>query len=510
MKKDIVIMSVPLLQIDNTITGPYILKSVLESNGFNCKVYDFNVYLWYEIGNRAPELWEPNGTVFGIEEELEKYRDVIMPVVTQYVREILTNDDPDWIGVTQFSWTSGYITKWIIAEFRAQGWQGKTVLGGPHCMEYNQGHHMWGVADHVIYGEAEESLLELLKGNTKYPGIDSKNFLQLQNLDAYPFPDYSDVEFHKYPVHNNSADLEQWRNPNNYLKQLYVTFSRGCVRQCTFCDIHAMAPKFKFRSGKSVADEIAYHCSIYELDRINFTDSLINGSVSEFEKFLDQIIEYKNQGIIPKHLKFWGQAIARPARQHPEEHFRKMKEAGIWSLSIGIESGSESVRDHMRKKFSNSDIDYTLEMLEKYDIKLSVLMIVGYPTETEKDFQDTLDMFTKHKDKKCINSVAIGPTMVILPNAHIAPMVAEMGIHSDVNGDWVYDDNTLEMRIERWLRLRDHLVDLGYSVSPDRHSKQIRDYREKLIEIREGRSQPNESSYIEKWGYENVLKKATT
>jgi len=507
-KKDIVLMSVPLLQLDSAITGPYALKSVLQSEGFSCKVYDFNTYLWYEIGDRAPELWDPNGTVFGIQEELDTYLHIIHPVIEQYVREIMENDNPDWIGITQFAWTSGNISKLIIAEFKNQGFIGKTVLGGPNCMEYNPDHHMWNVGDHIIYGEAEISLVELLKGNTTYPGIDNKNFLQLQKLDDFPYPDYSDVQWDHYNTTGSNYGEDAWRNPNRLLNNLYVTFSRGCVRQCTFCDIHAMAPKFKFRAGQRVADEIVHHHKTYpHIKKINFTDSLINGSVSQFEKFLDTIIEYKENGSLPNDLIFWGQAIARPANQHPESHFEKMKKAGISSLSVGIESGSEAVRDHMKKKFSNADLDYTIEMFEKYNLSLSALMIVGYPTETEKDFQDTLDLFTRHKDKSCIGNVAIGPTMVILPNAHIAPMVPELGIHGDVNGDWVLDENTLEVRIERWLRLREHLLELNYRVSPDRHSKQIQEYRDKLIEIRQGKRDPNQRSYIEEWGYDNILSK---
>lgn len=505
-----VFITVPLLELKCPITGPYILKAQLKKHGIESKVYDFNVELWHQVGNIAPELWDFNGDTFGVEDKLMRYHNIIGPEVQNLVAHILENDDPDYVGITQFAWTSNYITKWIFEEFRKQGFTGKTVCGGPNCMEWGPHHHMWQVADHVIYGEAEESLVELIKGNLKFPGIDTKMFKQLQNLDDYPYPDYSDVEWHKYPKkHYDLHDFLAWRNPADNLSELYITGSRGCVRQCTFCDIHAMAPKFKFRSGESIAKEVVKHHQDYGVTHFNFTDSLINGSVSAFEDFLDTIIWYKENGLIPEEITFWGQAIARPKRQHPEEHFIKMARAKVNSLSIGIESGSEAVREHMKKKFTNEDIDWTYDMAQKHGIRISTLMLVGYPTETEKDFQDTLDMFTKHKDKagKAIPSIAIGPTCVILPTAPIAKSIAVMGIHSDVNGDWILDENNLETRIERWLRLREHLVGLGYKVYPDRHSKVLLDYRQKLIEIREGKREPNEKSYIETHGYLNVLDK---
>lgn len=509
MSVDVVLMSVPLLELKRPVTGPYILKAQVEANGFTCKVYDFNVYLWYEIGNIAPELWDFNSEIFGFEERLKEYSNIIMPVIQKYVKEVMDNYNPKWIGATQFAWTSNWITKWIFDEFKNQGFTGKTICGGPNCMEWGPHHHMWNYADYTIYGEAEESLVELLKGNEKFPGINTKMFKQLQDLDAYPYPDYSDVEWHKYPkYYENLHDPKAWRNPEDGLAELFITGSRGCVRQCTFCDIHAMAPKFKFRKGKCIAEEVVHHYTTYGIKIYNFTDSLINGSVKAFEDFMDSIIEYKQKGLLPKDIKFWGQAIARPKHQHPEEHFRKMRDCGIYALSIGIESGSEAVREHMKKKFSNADIDWTYEMAHKYNIKIPSLMLVGYPTETEKDFQDTLDLFTKHKDKagKTISAVAIGPTMVILPNAPMAKSITAMGIHSDINGDWVLDENNLETRLDRWLRFREHLVGLGYRVYPDRHSKVLLEYKNKLQEIRAGKIAPLEKAYIETFGYENVVK----
>ena len=505
----VVLMSVPLLELKSPITGPYILKAVLAKHSIACSVYDFNAYLWDAVGDIAPELWDTNGTVFGYESEMMEYESVIMPVVRKYVNEIMENDKPEWIGATQFAWTSGWITKWIFTEFRNQGFTGKTVLGGPNCMEYHEGHHMWGFADHVIYGEAEESLPALIRGELDFPGIDNKSFRQIQNLDAYPNPDYSDVDFSIYPKKFNDLHApDAHHNPGDGLKQLFITSSRGCVRNCTFCDIQAMAPRYKFRSGRLVAEEVVEHYNKYGITHYNFTDSLINGAVKVLDEFTTHIIDFKEKGILPENLEFWGQAIARPANQTPEDHYERMYKAGIKNLSIGIESGSEAVRHHMKKKFNNADLDHTIEMAHKYGIRISCLMIVGYPTETEKDFQDTLDLFTRHQDKigGALKSVAIGPTMVVLPKAPISQMLGEMSMYSDINGDWVYNENTLEVRLERWLRLREHVISLGYQAYPDRHSLQIKQYKDKLAEIRLNRAAPSEISYVEKYGYENVFK----
>jgi hypothetical protein len=62
-----------------------------------------------------------------------------------------------------------------------------------------------------------------------------------------------------------------------------------------------------------------------------------------------------------------------------------------------MESGSESVRNHMGKKFTNKDLYFNIENLAKNNIKMILLLMIGYPTETEKDFYDTLIFLEKYK-----------------------------------------------------------------------------------------------------------------
>ena len=69
-----------------------------------------------------------------------------------------------------------------------------------------------------------------------------------------------------------------------------------------------------------------------------------------------------------------------------------IRDSGCDELWIGIESGSEKIRNDMRKKFTNADMYKSIEELGKRNIKMTYLMMVGYPTETDNDFEDTLDL----------------------------------------------------------------------------------------------------------------------
>ena len=58
---------------------------------------------------------------------------------------------------------------------------------------------------------------------------------------------------------------------------------------------------------------------------------------------------------IPNTITYKGQFIFRPANQMPDRDYDLMRTAGCKLVQIGVESGSERVREHMRKKFTNDD-----------------------------------------------------------------------------------------------------------------------------------------------------------
>jgi radical SAM superfamily enzyme YgiQ (UPF0313 family) len=133
-----------------------------------------------------------------------------------------------------------------------------------------------GLCDAVIFGEGEISLRELLNDNWQYPGINNTHFRQVTDLDSLPLPDYSGFNWKDYT------------DP-----RILITGSRGCVRHCTFCDIDLTWPKFTFRSAHHLVEEIRKATYEYGLTKFEFTDSLINGSIKNFNQFNELLIQAK-------------------------------------------------------------------------------------------------------------------------------------------------------------------------------------------------------------------------
>jgi hypothetical protein len=156
----------------------------------------------------------------------------------------------------------------------------------------------------------------------------------------------------------------------------------------------------------------------------------------------------------------------------PPEDFKRMADSGAGTLLIGVESGSPTVRQHMQKGYSDEDLHYSLEEIFKNNIKVRFLMIIGYPTETDEDYQQTLDFFEKYAEygrKGLVEEVNLGLTLNLLPNTPLYNNAETYGLETtkDHINDWVCSQNpTLDFRkrLERRIEAQHFVEKLGYKV----------------------------------------------
>lgn len=449
------------------------LKPCVQNAGFNCHTIDLNIELYADLKSNFVQYKEidsyfqtdlrymsqDNINLTPLLEQKNNLSDKTLELYKNHLNcwaDKILEKQTEWIGISVLSVNSVLYTA-DLCEILKSKKQCKIVLGGPGVSTFgisgvsNFGQFMVDtkLADAYISGEGEESLIALLQGK-KHIG-----YKQIEDLDSLPHPDYSDFDFKKYSNKNNAVA---------------ITGSRGCVRNCTFCDIKSAWASYRYRSGSSIANEIINHHQKFGSTEFYFTDSLINGSLKAFEDFLDAMVLAKEQNKISDKVVWSGQFICRPIHQFKEEWFKKMKIAGAKQLHIGIESGSEAVMHDMGKKLSNDDIDFTIAMLTKYEIQCDMLMIVGYPTETENDFNQTLNLLERlgpYNEQGTISGVNLGKTMVVLPGSPIGENMSHWGIEYDENNNWVSKYNptlNFKERVKRRLIAQEKCEELGYVV----------------------------------------------
>tara|TARA_S200002703_G_C3765788_1_gene235731 strand:+ start:97 stop:1206 length:1110 start_codon:yes stop_codon:yes gene_type:complete len=333
--------------------------------------------------------------------------------------------------------------------------------------------------DAYIKGDGDISLVELLKDNLEYAGINGNPYTGINNLNEIPMPDWSDVIDLPYRYHDK--------------KILPITGSRGCVRHCSFCDIHEFWAKFRFRSGENIANEMIQNYKDHNIKDFYFMDSLINGSMKAYRELCKTLVEYYEKNNLPERFFRWGgQFIIRSKKQMTPEDFDMAARSGCDNLCWGVESGSESVRNHMQKGFSNDDLNYCMEQISRVKMRCYFFIIVGYPTETDQDFKDTMDMFTRYQ-KYAIEGTLYGVNLGALASLDdgtplykkqkeldIVPIIPTEHAHG-LNWQSKKNPVTIEERILRRILLQEHCMKLKYNVwNGDMHLKRLKKSYERI------------------------------
>lgn len=374
--------------------------------------------------------------------------------------EMLPKKNFTVIAISLFTYETLRAANIILPKLRKIFPDSKIIIGG-HGVDFadpdNNGELFYkhairkNLIDAFIKGEAEESFATFLQNPLDWTNTEEKH--SIQNLDTIPFACYDKIPPQDY-LHSGIIST-------------YITGSRGCVRNCSFCDVNHIWGKFRFRSAEHIFNEILHHHLNYGTELVEFTDNLINGSLSEFKKLNKLIVDSHQKYPSLKKLKYRGNFICRPKSQFTEQDFELMSLAGGTDLVVGIESFSQSIRYHMGKKFTNEDIDFHLHACGKYGIKNTFLMLVGYPTETAEDHdinKEYLHRYQKYALSKVIKLIRWGYTAGILPGSpldvkyrHELPIKSNTDL-SEIYGEswWINASNptlTYEERLRRRIEL---------------------------------------------------------
>lgn len=383
----VVIAAVPYVNTPRPLAAPAVLKSSLKKHGFDCVALDLNVDIENKIINhplkfKFIEFFKYQRVHADIADDLTSMID--------YCADEILKHQPTIIGISLFCTSCQNFASWLCAALRQKNTNAKIIIGGPgiqanigaFVFDYPLKLKRLGYIDDYISGDAEISLVEYLKGNLYYPGINSQSWTPVDDLNSVPPPDYSDYQWYKY---------EQ--------KSIPIIDSRGCVQSCEFCDVITHWKKFQFLTAENIFSQMLHFIQVHKFTKFDFRSSISNGNLKEFKKLITLIGNYnKRKDLFPNERITWdGSFIVRSAKSHDEEFWQLLKDSNPDRLFVGVESVVERVRIGLGKNFSNADLDYFLQMAQKYQIPVNLLCISGYPTETDEEYEFSKQWFRDHK-----------------------------------------------------------------------------------------------------------------
>ena len=211
------------------------------------------------------------------------------------------------------------------------------------------------------------------------------------------------VDFSEYKIDNYNWNYDK--------KSIPMLGSHGCVRQCSFCDVINHFPKYHFVEADQLSKNIVDVYNKTGISKIQFMDSLVNGSMSNFLALLKNLAHAKAQRWLPNDFSWSGTYICRPTSTMLKEIHQCLKDSGADTMVIGVESGSDRIRFEMEKKFTNRDLLDELEAFDAVGVKASLLFFPAWPTEKPEDFQETLELFralSHWSHRGTVDSISLG------------------------------------------------------------------------------------------------------
>lgn len=252
----------------------------------------------------------------------------------------------------------------------------KVILGGVHASLLPK--ETWQVCpeiDTIVVGEGDKAILDVLNNDLKGICHDSSEI----ELDDLPFLGYHLLEWGKYKPHPPHGRKMPW---------LPMLTSRGCVYQCGFCSNGVFGKKYRGQSTLRVVDEIIYLQRRFGVKEIAFYDDVFTLRKGRAYGIADEILK---QGI----KLSW--TCETRVDLVDEELLKIMKRAGCYSISYGLESGSQKILDIINKNITLEQSEKAVAMTKKAGIQTIGYFMIGSPEETPETIRETIEFSKKLK-----------------------------------------------------------------------------------------------------------------
>jgi radical SAM superfamily enzyme YgiQ (UPF0313 family) len=307
----------------------------------------------------------------------------------QKLVEVTEKTNPDILGVGSWTFAMPIVAEFT-REFKARNPNVPIILGGINATHVpTETLQLLPHIDFCVRGEGEYTLLELCQtlssgkknfGKTKGISYRSKEGRivhtpdrpLIKNLDELPLVDlecYYDL---------NKINFEDLR--------FTISPSRGCINNCSFCNISSMWGKPRFFSPNYIVRQIKHIESLYEPEKIIFEIDNITSNVIWAKKFAKKI------HLALPHISWVANARIDMVTK---ELFMLFKESGIRRVYFGVESINPKILKFLNKTpvpdLYIKKIPKALEILNKLDIITFVVFIIGTPIETNKDLDQLYD-----------------------------------------------------------------------------------------------------------------------
>jgi anaerobic magnesium-protoporphyrin IX monomethyl ester cyclase len=270
-----------------------------------------------------------------------------------------------------------------------------TIMGGAHPTFYPEVLENCNCLDAICIGEGELAMVELTEAicsGKEYININNLHIKRDEHIKKNPLRKLI-TDFDMFPIPDRALYYDSYPFLAQVSMKRFIS-GRGCPYQCSFCFNHqyntmyrGCGPIVRKKSVERVLSEIDEVARRWTLLTVHFSDDTFMLDLQWFERFCKS---YKTVDI-----PF---TINARFDQITETSIQLLKEAGCIGCSLGLESGSEKIRNQIfNKKLANQQIERGANLLQSGELSIMTTNIIGVPDETVEDAMNTIRFNLKIK-----------------------------------------------------------------------------------------------------------------
>ena len=246
----------------------------------------------------------------------------------------------------------------------------------------------------VVVGCMTQQKHILEKIRKSYPYVDI--VLGTNSMSIFPQKLYKAIFENKksYEYNEETQIIEEVpiRFEDKYKASISIIY--GCNNFCSYCIVPYVRGRERSRNPEDILEDIR-RLAKKGYKEIMLLGQNVNSYGNDFKN-----IDYNFPKLLREIEKIDGIEIIRFMSPHPKDFSDELIEVIRDSKKIArqihlpLQSGSTKILKEMNRKYTKKDYLKIVEKLRKADSTLSIStdIIVGFPGETEKDFEETLDV----------------------------------------------------------------------------------------------------------------------
>jgi radical SAM superfamily enzyme YgiQ (UPF0313 family) len=275
------------------------------------------------------------------------------------------SDIPQIVGGSVGSTTLKLIEKHTGIDFVCSGEGERTI---PKLLEELKGSKRWKEVPNIFYRNGSSFARSSVQGS------------YVEELDSIPLPLYDLVDMEFYIEYTTRVFGKELSDGGEIPRVMPILFSRGCPFSCSFC--YRLIKRWRHRSIEKIIEHLKMLKDKFGIGGVVVNDELVFVNKKWFIGLCNALA---GSGLGLK-LSCGG---GKPSLV-TEEMVAAMKRAGFKRIGYGIESGSPSILERMKKQITVEKNYNALSLTLKHGLVSRSNFVFGHPGENKKTIGETI------------------------------------------------------------------------------------------------------------------------